>query len=134
MFILSNFIRWGLTTVVQEKATFNDKSLYVYDANKPITNGMFGDINSVYSIVVAALLPIGEFYELKPEEIENFIPFIQQKSFLKFHTPTDGKYFDMHCIDYYIPDDVKRATDDLPMRVKQEINTAEKNYLLFKIN
>ena len=41
--------------------------------------------------LIAALLPVGEYYELKPEEIENFIP---------ENTPTDGNYWYILNFDY----------------------------------
>ena len=41
---------------------------------KPITSEMFGDINYLYPTVMAALFPVGEYYELKPKEIENLFP------------------------------------------------------------
>ena len=43
------------------------------------------------------LLPVGEYYESKPEEINNFVP---------ENTPTDGKY----C--YVLNIDIQRETDD----------------------
>ena len=66
---------------------------------------------------MVALLPVWEYYELLSEEVENFIP---------KNTPTDGRYRYMFSIDYYMQYYVKRATDDLPMSVKQEIITDEK--------
>ena len=40
-------------------------------------------MNSLFPTVMPASLPVGEYYELKSEEIENQIP---------ENTPTDGKY------------------------------------------
>ena len=127
---IESSIRGGLTTVVQGKVTFNNKSLSDYDPTKPITSGLFGDINSLYPTIMVAKLPVGEFYELSSEEVDNFDP---------ENTSTDGDYCYMVRIDYYIPDDVKRATDDLPMSIKQEIITNEKispfsNKLMSDIN
>ena len=73
---------------------------------------MFGDINSLYPTIIAALLPVKEYYELLIEEVEHFNP---------ENTPTDGI-----SIDYYIPDEVKQATEDLLVSLKQEIITYEK--------
>ena len=52
-------------------------------------------------------MAVREYYELLPKEVENFFP---------ENTPTDGNYFYTLRIDYYIPDDLKRATGDLPIR------------------
>ena len=85
---------------------------------------MFGAINSLYPTIITAKLPVGEYYELSPKKVDNFNP---------ENTSTDGDYCLMLRIDYYIPDEVKRATDDLPMSIKREIITNE-NYLPFQIN
>ena len=42
MIEIESSIRGGLTTVVQGKAAFNNKSLSDYDTTKPITSEMFG--------------------------------------------------------------------------------------------
>ena len=66
---------------------------------------------------MAALLPVGEYFEFKSEDIGNFVP---------ENTPRDGKYWYLASTDYNIPDDVKLETDDLPMSAKQEIITADR--------
>ena len=35
---------------------------------------MFCDVKSLYPTILDALLPVGEFYELKPTKINNFAP------------------------------------------------------------
>ena len=60
-------------------------------------------MNCLYPTIMA----VREYYELLPKEVENFFP---------ENTPTDGNYFYTLRIDYYIPDDLKRATGDLPIR------------------
>ena len=67
--------------------------------------------------MMSEFLTAGEFYQLTLEEILNFSP---------ENTPTDGEHCWMLSVDYYIPDAVKRKTDDLPMGVKQEIITDKK--------
>ena len=62
----------GLTTVVQGKVTLNNKSLSDYDPTKPITNGVFGDNNSLYPTIMAAKSPVGKYYELLSEAVYNF--------------------------------------------------------------
>jgi hypothetical protein len=67
--------------------------------------------------MMSEFLTVGEFYQLTLEEILNFSP---------ENTPTDGEHCWMLSVGYYIPDAVKRKTDDLPMSVKQEIITDKK--------
>ena len=57
------FVEVCWTTLGQGKATFNNKSLSDYEPNKPITSGMFGDINSLYPTIMTPLLPTGKYYE-----------------------------------------------------------------------
>ena len=80
---------------------------------------MFGAINSLYPTIITAKLPVAEYYELSPKKVDNFNP---------ENTSTDGDYCLMLRlrIDYYIPDELKRATDDFPMSMKQEIITYAK--------
>ena len=61
---------------------------------------------------MAASLPISEYYKILPKEVDNFNP---------ENTSTDGYYYFMLSTDYYKHDEVKWATDDLPMNIKQEI-------------
>ena len=96
--------------VVQGKAPSDNKSLSDYDPTKPTSSWMFGDINSLYPTLYIKKNQLPIFND-NGKEVENLIP---------ENTPTDGKYCKMLSIDYYIPDDVKRVTDDLPMSVKQE--------------
>ena len=65
------------------KATSNNKSLSDYDPTKPATSGLFGDMNCLYPTIMAELSPVGEYYELLPEEVKNLIP---------EDTPIDGRY------------------------------------------
>ena len=35
---------------------------------------MLYDVNSLYPTIMSSFLPVGDFYELTPEEIQNFNP------------------------------------------------------------
>ena len=56
-------------------------------------------------------LPIGDFKELSADEIKNF-------DYLGIDLDGDRAY--MLLIDFEIPDEVKRLTDDLPLGLTQE--------------
>ena len=67
-----------IITVVQGKAMLNNKSLSDYDPTKPITSGLFGDIDSLYPTIIAALLPVRVYYELLLEiHIPELLPFLK---------------------------------------------------------
>ena len=104
-------IRGGFTSVVKGKATFNNKYLNDFDPNKPISTGIFLDINSLYGTVLHGKLPVGDFKELSEEEIRNFnIDDID----------LNGEFCYALSIDFEIPDDIKKLTDDLPLGLRQE--------------
>jgi len=104
-------IRGGFTSVVKGKATFNNKYLNDFDPNKPISTGIFLDINSLYGTVLHGKLPVGDFKELSEEEIMNFnIDDID----------LNGEFCYALSIDFEIPDDVKKLTDDFPLGLRQE--------------
>ena len=104
-------VRGGLTSVVQGKNTFNNEYLKDYDEKKDITTGIFLDVNSLYATVLSGKLPVGNFHELSEKEIKDL----------------DLDKVDLngnHCyalkVDFEIPDEFKKETDDLPMGINQE--------------
>ena len=104
-------IRGGLTSVVQGRVEFNNKYLSSFDENKPISTGIFLDVNGLYAYVLNGKLPIGEIKEYSEEEVKKF--------------NIEESYFDEnHCfallIDFEIPDHVKIQTDDLPLSIDHE--------------
>ena len=110
-------IRGGFTSVVQGKATFNNKYLKDFDPNDAISTGLFLDVNSLYPTVLQGKLPVGGFKELSEEEV---------KKFKVDEIDLDGDYCYALLIDFEIPDDVKEYTDDLPLGIHQEVITSDK--------
>ena len=65
-------IRAGLVSVVGGRTISNNKHLSNFDVSKDDITTMFLDANSLYGTVLSQLLPIGEFFALPQEEVENF--------------------------------------------------------------
>ena len=99
-------IRGGLVSVISGYEEFNNKSLPSYDKTKPIKSGALMDFNSLYPVVLSEKLPYGGFYELSENEVLD----LDIKNL-----DTQGDYAYALLIDFLIPDEVKRYTDDLPL-------------------
>ena len=99
-------IRGGLVTTVTGYEEFNTPDTPLYDKNKPVKTGIMIDFNSLYPTCIVEELPYSGFYELNETEIENLN--IEK---VDIH----GEYAYVLLIDFSIPDEVKRRTDDLPL-------------------
>ena len=103
-------IRGGFTVVNQGYGKFNNASLPDFNPNVDISEGLFLDFNSLYSTVMHDKLPTGELRELSQDEIDQFdIP----------NVDVEGEHTYSLLIDFEIPDNVKRATDELPLGLNQ---------------
>lgn len=103
-------IRGGFTVVNEGYKNFNNPSLPDFNPNEELSEGLFLDFNSLYSTVMHDKLPTGELRELTQDEIDKFdISSVD----------VDGEHTYSLLIDFEIPDDVKRATDELPLGLNQ---------------
>ena len=109
--IFENGIRGGFTTTVKPYIKFNNVHSPNYNPEDPISSGILLDFNSLYSEMMVTKLPIGEFYEFNDEEI---------KSFNINSYDENGDYTYALIVDYSIPDDIKRLTDDLPLALHKK--------------
>lgn len=101
-------VRGGLVSTVEGYSKFNLPSFDDYDEKAEISSGGFIDFNSLYPYVLTEKLPTGNMYELTQEEVKNFD---------YINVDVDGDYAYALLIDYYIPDDVKRYTDEFPLSI-----------------
>ena len=83
----------------------------IWTLNKDTTTGIFLDVNYLYATVLSGKLPVSNFHELNEKEIKDL----------------DLDKVDLngnHCyalkVDFEIPDEFKKETDDLPMGINQE--------------
>ena len=91
---------------------FNNPHVEGYDSSKPITYGLFLDVNSLYPTVMSQKSPTGPYETLSMEENEP----------IKWEdVPSDGEYTYILLVDFHIPDDVKRKTDDFPLAIYNKV-------------
>ena len=109
-------VRGGFTSVVKGKVTFNNKYLSTYDPKKPISSGVFLDVNALYATILSGKLPVGDFKEFSEDEIENFD---------RHAIDLDGDRCYSLVIDFEIPNDKKIDTDELPLSISQEEITVD---------
>ena len=110
--IFENGIRGGFTTTVKPYKKFNNLHSPNYNPDDSISSGILLNFNSLYSEMMATKLPISGFHEFNDEEI---------KSFDISSYDENGEYSYALIVDYSIPDDVKRLTDDLPLALHKKM-------------
>ena len=103
-------VRGGFTSVVQGKITLNNFHLSDYDSEKPISTAIFGDITSLYPTCMTGPLPVGQFKECSPEEVVKFA---------YLNADLKGEECYAMVVDFTIPDEIKEATDNLPLNLNQ---------------
>ena len=126
----------GLTSVVQTKNSFNNPTLRNYvqkhieegcksekinklwnllikTINGEISSCIYIDVNSLYAYIMSLLLPVGEFYELNKTEITIFWKNIREHE-------TDGEFCYSILCDYYIPPELARFSDELPLGIMKK--------------
>ena len=106
--LIENNIRGGFACANIGKVDFNSRYHPDYDADKPCSSFACLDWNSLYALCLKKKLPVGEFYELKKEEI---------KAFDILGTNIDEDHAYMLLVDYEIPPNVALATDDFPLSI-----------------
>jgi hypothetical protein len=103
--MLGDNTRGGFVTVVKPYVKLNNKYTPDYNPEKPTSSAVFLDFNSMYAEILCTKLPVGDIYELSPDEVLSF----------DLQTDCNGDYTYIVCVDTHIPDDVARNTDDLPL-------------------
>jgi hypothetical protein len=98
-------IRGGFTTLVEPHVIANNKNCPNYDDKKENIDMLYLDFNSMYAGILADELPTGNFYCLTENEIRNFDVFAK---------PMEEYTYALE-VDYTIPPDIARQTDDLPL-------------------
>ena len=101
----------GLTTLVDKHAKFNNKYVHDYNPDEEVSCGGFFDLNSLYSSAMSEALPIGDFTELKPEEVSNF----DVKN-----TDIKGQFYYCMTVSAEIDPNVQDETDDLPLSLSSK--------------
>ena len=61
-------IRGGLTSVVNGDITFNNTFSLTLDLQKPISTGIFLNLNALYATVLSGKTPLGAFKKLSEQE------------------------------------------------------------------
>ena len=106
-------VKGGFTSVIIGHMKMNDRHLPGFDENKPEITCSLTDVNSLYGALMSYKLPHGGLYVLTPNEIQEFARNWRD-------IDREGDYCYLIRFKYNIPDEVKRATDDLPLFFSKE--------------
>ena len=102
----------GFCSVVCREETANNIHMKGYDARPETEDSyiLFPDFNSLYPGVMKEKLPVGNFNQLQRNEFVRFVKLFHEG---KINHKGDTSY--LIEVEYSIPDEVKRKTDDLPL-------------------
>ena len=109
--VFEGMVRGGYSATHLSYEAFNTPHCKDYDPTKEITSGGFVDVNSLYPTILVGKLPVGRMHELTHDEIESFDIASQD---------IDGEFAYSLMVDYEIPDDVKRKTDNFPLSMHHQ--------------
>ena len=116
-----NSIRGGFTAVNKRHIVTNNIELgEKFDPTIPSSTLLMGDFNSLYAGILREHMPVGGFEYLNDDVVKEYEK--DPKTFLDIDVSENAKKGYWVTVDFLIPDELKKLTDDLPLGI---INTEE---------